>query len=94
MNRRQKIILILLWIIIAALVFLVILMTGCAPLPYNPTLYPSYDVLNPGTDVIKNPLAINADGTVVVNQAFMLWTWELRNEVKKLRDQLRKAVKK
>lgn len=25
--------------------------------PYNPALYPSYDVLNPGPEVRKNPVA-------------------------------------
>jgi len=52
---------------------------------YNPTLYPSYDVLNPGPEVRLNPLSFTADGNAVVNQAFILWVYELKAEVIKLR---------
>jgi len=73
---------------------------------YNPALYPSYDVLNPGPEVRMNPLGFTVvdpttgavsiewatlpDGTskdrlAVVNEAFILWALELKEEVKKLR---------
>ena len=67
--------------------------------PYDPTLYPSYDVLNPGPEVTINPIAWIKDGRIedrdhneiyimdgtVVNEAFMLWVYELKEEVEKLR---------
>lgn len=52
---------------------------------YDPALYPSYDVLNPGPEVRMNPLAFDKDGNAIVNQAFILWVNELKAEVKKLR---------
>jgi hypothetical protein len=75
---------------------------------YNPALYPSYDVLNPGPEVRANPLGFAAqdpDGTwriewgsdvkpsgrlSLVDQAFMTWALELKEEVKKLRAELEK----
>jgi hypothetical protein len=57
---------------------------------YNPNLYPSYDVLNPGEEVRKNPLAFTTDGNLIVNKSFILWTYELKEEIKKLREQLKK----
>ena len=57
---------------------------------YNPALYPSYDVLNPGPEVRMNPVAFDKDGNAIVNQAFILWVYELKAEVKKLREELRK----
>ena len=56
---------------------------------YNPTLYPSYDVLNPGPEVRLNPLAFTSDGNTIVNQAFILWVYELKAEVLKLRKQIK-----
>jgi len=53
---------------------------------YNPALYPSYDVLNPGPEVRMNPLGFDKDGNAIVNQAFLLWVYELKAEVKKLRE--------
>ena len=52
---------------------------------YNPALYPSYDVLNPGDEVRVNPLRITEDGNFVVNKAFILWVDELKQEIKRLR---------
>lgn len=52
---------------------------------YNPDLYVSYDVLNPGPKVRENPLKALEDGTFVVNKEFLQWTFELKEEVKKLR---------
>lgn len=74
-------------------------MASCAG--YNPSLFPSYDPLNPGEEVKKNPIAwvedgeiVNEDGEkivikkgVVVNEAFIIWIYELKEEVKKLRKQ-------
>lgn len=59
--------------------------------PYNPVLYPSYDVLNPGPEVRKNPIGFTEDGNLIVNQAFMLWVYELKEEVKKLREELKRG---
>jgi hypothetical protein len=42
-------------------------------------------VLNPGDEVRLNPLAFTEDGNVVVNQAFILWVDELKQEIVKLR---------
>lgn len=52
---------------------------------YNPSLFPSYDVLNPGPEVRANPLRFTDDGNMVVNQAFMQWVGELQQEILKLR---------
>ena len=67
--------------------------------PYDPTLYPSYNILNPGPEVTINPIAWIKDGRIedrdhneiyildgiVVNEAFMMWVYELKEEVEKLR---------
>jgi hypothetical protein len=37
-----------------------------------------------------NPLGFDADGNAIVNQAFILWVYELKAEVKKLRAELEK----
>lgn len=60
-----------------------IISPGCHK--YNPALYPSYDVLNPGPEVRINPLSFDKDGNAIVNQAFILWVYELKEEIKKLR---------
>lgn len=52
---------------------------------YNPSLYPSYDVLNPGPEVKLNPLGFTDDGNVIVNKAFILWVYELQSEIRKFR---------
>lgn len=57
--------------------------TNCSK--YNPSLYPSYDVLNPGEKVRENPLAFTADGNLIVNPAFIQWVDELKTEIIKLR---------
>ena len=57
---------------------------------YNPSLFPSYDVLNPGPEVRMNPIGFDADGHAIVNQAFILYVYELRQEVKRLRTELKK----
>jgi hypothetical protein len=53
---------------------------------YDPSLYPSYDVLNPGPEVRMNPLGFDTDGNAIVNLAFIAWVDELKAEVKKLRE--------
>ena len=72
-------------------------LSSCAP--YDPTLYPSYDTLNPGPEVKANPIAYVEDGRIedqdhneiyildgyVVNESYMLWVQELFEEVKRLR---------
>lgn len=58
-------------------------LSGCTQ--YNPALYPSYDVLNPGPAVRLNPLSVNPDGTFVVNAQFLQWVDELKAEIVKLR---------
>ena len=76
------------WAIFIALVFFLLSLAGCAG--YNPALFPSYDCLNPGSEVRKNPLSISEDPITrepvfIVNQAFILWVDELKTEIIKLR---------
>ena len=66
---------------------------------YHPSFFPSYDILNPGIEVKVNPIAwiednkiINDDGKeiivnkgIIVNEAFILWTYELKEEILRLR---------
>lgn len=73
---------------LTALVLVALALAGCAH--YNPSLYPSYDVLNPGPEVRKNPISISEDpvtheSVFIVTQAFILWVDELKQEVLKLR---------
>lgn len=56
---------------------------------YDPTLYPGYDVLNPNEEVKKNPLGFDKDNNAIVNEAFMLWVYELKQEIIKLREKLK-----
>jgi len=56
---------------------------------YNPTLYPGYDVLRPNEEVLKNPLGFDKDGNAIVNEAFMLWVYELKQEIIKLRKKVK-----
>jgi len=37
-----------------------------------------------------NPLGFDADGNAIVNQAFILWVYELKEEIKRLRMALAK----
>jgi len=55
---------------------------------YNPSLYPSYDVLNPGQEVLANPVRITDDGYFVVNGAYIQWVDELQAEIVRLRKAL------
>ena len=65
------------------LLALILGLTSCSR--YNPALYPSYDVLNPGPEVRKNPIAFTADGNLIVTPAFIQWVDELKQEIIKLR---------
>ena len=70
------------------LMFYLLALAACTN--YNPALYPSYDVLNPGPEVRKNPLSISEDPVThepvfVVNAQFLLWVDELKTEILKLR---------
>ena len=65
------------------LTILVCFLADCSP--YNPALYPSYDVLNPGSEVRKNPLGFTEDGNLIVSPEFIQWVDELKQEVIKLR---------
>ncbi len=56
---------------------------------YDPSLYPGYDLLNPGDQVKINPIRITDDNHFVVNSAFLLWVNELKAEIKKLRRQIK-----
>jgi len=56
---------------------------------YDPTLYTGYDILNPNEEVRKNPLGFTEDGNVIVNEAFILWVYELKREVERLRKLIR-----
>lgn len=46
-------------------------------------------MLSPGEEVRKNPLGFDKDGNAIVNEAFMLWVYELKEEVKKLREKVK-----
>jgi hypothetical protein len=59
--------------------------SGLSCRPYDPTLYPSYDVLNPSAEVRLSPLAFTADGNLVVSPAFIAWVDELKQEIVRLR---------
>ena len=74
--------------IVLTIVLMALIFSSCVS--YNPSLFSSYDVLRPGEEVLKNPLAFDKDGNAIVNQAFILWVFELKAEVKKLREELRK----
>jgi len=45
-----------------SLLFVISFSTPCRTIPYNPSLFPSYDVLNPGPAVRLNPLGISVPG--------------------------------
>lgn len=42
-------------------------------------------MLNPSAEVRLNPIEFTEDGNVIVNEAFMLWVYELKEEIKRLR---------
>jgi hypothetical protein len=65
------------------LLAVVLSFAGCSR--YNPALYPSYDVLNLGPEVRKNPLGFTEDGNLIVTPAFIQWVDELKQEIIKLR---------
>ena len=90
---------------ILALLISVSICIGISCAGYDPSLYPGYDLLNPGPEVRMNPLGIVEMGTTivddgeriileenqfVVNQAYLTHYRELWDKVKELRKQLRK----
>jgi hypothetical protein len=71
-------------------IVLAIVLSGAGCSRYNPALYVSYDVLNAGEAVRKNPLQVIEDPVTheplfVVNGAFLMWVDELKQEIVKLR---------
>jgi hypothetical protein len=73
---------------LAVILGLCLLLASCTH--YNPALYVSYDILNPGPDVRKNPISITEDPVTheslfIVNAAFLLWVNELKQEILSLR---------
>jgi hypothetical protein len=71
------------WYLIAVAVFLTLILTGCTA--YNPSLFQGYDLLSPNAEVKKNPIGVTADGNFIVNADFMMWVFELKAEVLRLR---------
>jgi hypothetical protein len=74
--------------IFLAILCAVFVLSSCTH--YNPALYPSYDVLNPGADVRKNPISVTDDpvsheSLFIVNSSFLMWVSELKAEILKLR---------
>lgn len=60
------------------------LVNSCAR--YDPSLYPTGDVLRPGPEV--RILAITEDNNIIVNESFMLWVDALKDEIISLRREL------
>jgi len=56
---------------------------------YEPSLYPVKDVLHPNEDV--KIIAVTDDGNVIVNEAFILWVEDLKQEIIRLRRELEKC---
>ena len=73
--------------IILTIVLVTLIFSSC--ISYNPSLFSSYDVLNPSEEVKKNPLGFDKDGNAIVNEAFMLWVYELKQEIIKLREKVK-----
>jgi len=89
-GKRSSMLVIVATLIISAGIY----SCSCGHRPYNPALYPSYDTLNPGPEVRLNPLAFTPDGNLIVNKQFLLWVYELQQEIRKLRESLKKAEEK
>lgn len=78
------------------LLFVSLFLAGTTSCKISPALYPSYDVLRPGESVqilgyvtpdgkaIDDKGQLLTDG-VVVNQSFLIWVYELKSEIEKLR---------
>lgn len=49
----------------------------------NPALFPSYDVLKPGPTV--KIVGFDAAGNVIVTPDFLLWVYDLKSEISRLR---------
>lgn len=81
-------------IVVTLILFAATFSLSCGHRAYNPALFPSYDTLNPGPEVRLNPLAFTPDGNLIVNKDFILWVYELQQEIRKLRESLKKAEEK
>lgn len=82
--KRSRIKMILVALMLFGIICLSYSCTG-----YDPSLYPGYDLLNPGPEVKLNPIRVTDDNNFVVNSAFLFWVNELKAEIKKLRKQLK-----
>jgi len=74
------------WLLCVSICFS-LLAISCTP--YDPALYPSYDVLMPGPEVLANPFGTTPDGYYKVNAEFLQWVEELQAEIVKLRKMLK-----
>lgn len=66
---------------------------ACCPRP-TPSLYPAFDILKPNDEVKKNPIIVNADGTMLINFSFWQWAAALKEEIITLRDELAREKRK
>ena len=80
-----------------SIVVLFLVLSGC--ISYHPAFFPGYDILNPNLEVRINPIAwidnneiVNDDGErivivsgIIVNEAYILWTYDLKAEIIRLR---------
>jgi len=75
-------------------------LVGITSCKFNPSLFPSYDVLRPGPEVqilgyvtpdgkaLDDKGQLLTDG-IVINQAMVIWIYELKAEITKLRKQVK-----
>jgi len=85
-KKRLKPARIKIWMLCASICFS-LLAASCTQ--YDPALYPSYDVLVPGIEVLANPFGTTPDGYYKVNAEFLQWVQELQAEIVKLRKMLK-----
>jgi len=85
-KKRLKLARIKTWLLCASICFS-LLAASCTQ--YDPALYPSYDVLVPGIEVLANPFGTTPDGYYKVNAEFLQWVQELQAEIVKLRKMLK-----
>jgi hypothetical protein len=80
--------------VLAGMLLLSALCCGISCSAYHPGLYSGYDILSPNEEVKKNPLSFTDDGNLIVNQAFILYVYELRQEIRYLRAKIAELEKK
>ena len=66
-----------------ASIILVFFLLFSSCVKYDPHLYPSLDVLRPGPEV--QIVGFTEDGNIIVNESFLIWIYELKEEIKRLR---------